>query len=257
MEYAFDYYFDYDDSPTGVEFVYNDNRHFSKLYLLSKSIGLIVYIITLSTCDALEVYVFMLSIMGLSVVNTARYEYKQYEKYGTVFYSVSDYESWKLSLWPRSRLLFSIVELVIKIWFIIKFYPPRFYFQTLCDTGQSILYVHIIIIFIIYILASIHSVGILLFLYYYEFIQTHSLQNNIFVENEEEVSNSRIVQLSVSLISCGNSYEDCCICLDNECIQSWSYLPCGHKFHASCVSIWVDTHHTCPVCRYDIRSNSV
>lgn len=51
-----------------------------------------------------------------------------------------------------------------------------------------------------------------------------------------------------------NLNEECCICLDINNIQSWSILPCGHKFHSSCVSTWLHNHQTCPVCRCDITN---
>ena len=39
---------------------------------------------------------------------------------------------------------------------------------------------------------------------------------------------------------------DCCICVDDkpDCITT-----CKHQFHRSCISIWLNTHNTCPLCR--------
>lgn len=30
-------------------------------------------------------------------------------------------------------------------------------------------------------------------------------------------------------------------------------MPCGHDFHEDCLLQWVRTHHTCPVCRYELE----
>jgi hypothetical protein len=29
-------------------------------------------------------------------------------------------------------------------------------------------------------------------------------------------------------------------------------LPCGHKFHQSCINLWLPNHNTCPVCRASV-----
>lgn len=30
-------------------------------------------------------------------------------------------------------------------------------------------------------------------------------------------------------------------------------IRCGHKFHKNCITPWLSEHHTCPVCRGEIR----
>ena len=50
---------------------------------------------------------------------------------------------------------------------------------------------------------------------------------------------------------------DCC----SICIESFSLgenlvrTPCNHVFHEHCLSRWLDTRDTCPVCRHDIEEH--
>jgi len=44
--------------------------------------------------------------------------------------------------------------------------------------------------------------------------------------------------------------KDCCICMcEFESGDVATTMPCGHSFHAGCITQWLRTHHTCPVCR--------
>jgi RNA polymerase subunit RPABC4/transcription elongation factor Spt4 len=43
--------------------------------------------------------------------------------------------------------------------------------------------------------------------------------------------------------------DECCICMDTENTSEWLMLPCGHKFHRQCISTWLHTNQTCPICR--------
>ena len=46
----------------------------------------------------------------------------------------------------------------------------------------------------------------------------------------------------------------CVVCMDDSTPMT-SRLPCGHVFHAPCISTWLREHTTCPVCRRDVASD--
>mmetsp|Transcript_23875 Transcript_23875/g.34332 ORF Transcript_23875/g.34332 Transcript_23875/m.34332 type:complete len:322 (-) Transcript_23875:967-1932(-) len=53
-----------------------------------------------------------------------------------------------------------------------------------------------------------------------------------------------------------NSEDGCAVCkdtfeLDQECVQ----MPCSHMFCESCISPWLERHNTCPVCRFELRTD--
>ncbi|CAI6002010.1 unnamed protein product [Closterium sp. NIES-65] len=51
------------------------------------------------------------------------------------------------------------------------------------------------------------------------------------------------------------SFRQCCICLqDYEPGDEIKSLPvCGHRFHESCIDMWLEGKRTCPVCRANLR----
>jgi hypothetical protein len=51
-------------------------------------------------------------------------------------------------------------------------------------------------------------------------------------------------------------FPTCSVCLteiakDEETIL----IPCGHLYHPGCVLKWLDSHNTCPVCRYELPAD--
>jgi hypothetical protein len=47
--------------------------------------------------------------------------------------------------------------------------------------------------------------------------------------------------------------EDCSICLNSITPEEMLYdIPCGHFFHQSCLSKWLDRQPSCPLCRANI-----
>jgi hypothetical protein len=240
MDYAVDLFTDIDreDSRFGPQFVYNDPRYFSKIYVLLKTIGFVVYTTTLTMCSTPELYILLIGMMGMATLNSARYEYRHHQRYMTTFSSIVEYDRWKMAQWPKSRAVFTIAELGIKIAVFIQTFPPRFDFRAMCQVGQSILQIHILCLFMLYAFAGICSLCVV---------------SSVYCCNEfiHEQHPRPPIAASLPLFMVVN--EECCICLDNDTIQIWGLLPCGHKFHSSCIMRWLIAHPTCPVCRVRIR----
>jgi len=50
---------------------------------------------------------------------------------------------------------------------------------------------------------------------------------------------------------------DCVICKDEfQVEETVSQLPCGHVFHQECITRWLKMHNQCPVCRFELPSES-
>ena len=236
MDYAVDYL---NEMNTGGRFVYDDPRYFSKLYVLLKSIGVVVYTATLITCSRPDIYyIFMVGVMSLSTANSARYEYRHYQRYGTIFSSIGEYDTWKQQLWPITRAVFSIAELGIKIAFFIRMFPPRFDVRSMCDVGQSIFNIHIFVVFTIYTISGISCVCFL--------CSAYCCGDNYPRQQRLQGPQTRFIVIP-------HQNEECCICLDDSAIQIWVILPCGHTFHNSCITRWLVGNDTCPVCRIRVE----
>jgi len=44
---------------------------------------------------------------------------------------------------------------------------------------------------------------------------------------------------------------DCSICLD-EHLETYSQLPCQHKFHFTCIKLWLEQKNACPLCNQTV-----
>ena len=243
MEFAVDFISENNVNRIALypEFIYDERRFYAKLYVFIKLLGLIFYTVTLSNCNKSDLYI-MIIIMFFSSMNSLRYEYKHYQRYGTVFSSIDEFEIWKKKQLPNSRVVFSAAELTIKTVFFVKTFPPQFEFSNLCDIGESVFKIHIFIIFMIYVLCGIFSMFI--------FSSFCCIDN---LSQQSQSRNSRVeISVPIPILVIDNQNNECCICLDTD-TQLWSVLPCGHKFHSSCISSWLRTKQSCPICRYDIN----
>lgn len=225
MDHAFDSYFWNNDSN---EFIYDNKRIFAKLYVFFKFIGVIFYTISLQTCYKPDFFIGMIIAMFLSTINSARYEYAHFKRYGTIFSSVNEFEEWKKGLYPKSRILFSMVEISIKIVYFIDIFPPICEFRNLCEIGESVFKIHILAILMIYIIAFVSSIC---------FLCSYRQQT---------------ISLSIPILVVNSQNEECCICMDIDNNIEWSMLACDHKFHRKCISQWLRSNQTCPICRIRI-----
>ena len=217
------------------EFVYDEARSCAKVCIFLKLMGLVFYTSTLPTCSVNTLNICMLVAMMGSLVNSARYEYAHFKKYGQVF-SIYEFEMWKNAHWPRSRLFFSIVEFLIKVAFFIETYPPRFELYNACRVGQSVLKIHTLVLSLLYTLFGILYASVFISLYC---CRGNNNNNNIVANNNSQHLNAAVVDIQ----------SECCICLDKTS-QPWKTLPCGHAFHQTCILNWIKYHQTCPVCRF-------
>lgn len=222
------------------EFIYDDSRIYQKLYVFFKFLGLIFYSMTLLTCYKPNFYIGMIVAMFFATMNSARYEYAHFKRYGTQFSSMIEYNTWKNELRPKSKIFCATIELSIKTMYFIKTFPPQCQFDNLCEIGESILKIHILFLFSVYIILGICLICILSMIYCGDCF------------NYRPTRRRKRASLQITI----NQNEECCICLDMDNTGDWSILPCGHKFHTRCVSAWIINHQTCPVCRFNLSSVS-
>jgi E3 ubiquitin-protein ligase RNF115/126 len=225
-------------------FVYKETRSCAKLYIFLKSLGLAFYTSTLTTCSisANTLTTYMLVVMMGSLVNSMRYEYAHFKKYGQVF-SLYEFEMWKNAQWPRLRLFFSIFDLGIKIAFFIEEYPPTFEFYNACHVGKSVLKIHIVVLSLLYTLFGILCT--FLFTLFYCFTYTY------IPPTPAPASSQHVILNTITTATIVDNQTECCICLDKT-HQPWTVLPCGHMFHRPCISTWINYHDSCPICRFVI-----
>lgn len=233
---------DYNEQNRYQDFIYDDRRIFSRIYVLLKFFGLIFYLSTLLTCYKPNFYIGMLFAMFLSTVNNVRYEYAHFTRYGTTFSSLNEYNTWKNELWPKSKIFFHTIEISIKTAYFVKTFPPQFdNSSNLCEIGENFLKIHILGTYIMYSLLMIFSIFVIFMVYCADCF------SHIPAILREKTS----LQFQTVVIT--NQNDECCICLDTDNTCAWSILPCGHKFHNYCVTTWLLTNQTCPVCRLRIN----
>jgi len=241
MDYAIDFYNGNNDIHDGIvypEFIYDDRRILSKIYVLLKFIGLIFYSTSLLTCYKPDFYIGMVFVMFLSAMNSARYEYAHFKRYGTTFSSIIEHIKWKNEIWPKSRIFFHAISIALKTVYFIKTFPQQFDYNNLCEIGESVLKINILALSIIYTVFSILTIFIIWMIYCVDY------------SNYRPTRRRKSASLQITIIQS----DECCICLDMDNTGEWSILPCGHKFHRTCVSTWLCSHQTCPVCRFRVIS---
>jgi hypothetical protein len=140
-----------------------------------------------------------------------------------------------------------MIELGIKVWYFINTFPPQFEFNNRCNIGDSIFKIHTLVLFVVYILIAFLVICLFSTTWCYTFsLYQPSIRQNINILLP--VTNLSVIPIPILVTD--NQNDECCICLDNNKGQTWSILPCGHKFHDSCISSWLLRQQRCPVCRH-------
>ncbi|KAJ0524039.1 putative transcription factor C2H2 family [Helianthus annuus] len=65
-------------------------------------------------------------------------------------------------------------------------------------------------------------------------------------EAREKVSGMRTV---------GHASGVCTVCMESL-YSSCKQAPCGHLYHAACITQWLSFRNSCPVCRFKVPANS-
>ena len=75
-------------------------------------------------------------------------------------------------------------------------------------------------------------------------------------KNKNNISKSKSTILNKN-VNC-ETHEICIICLDTISFQNKHFLHCGHNFHCSCITHWInDGNNLCPICKQNIKCNYI
>ncbi|KAL2542958.1 RING/U-box superfamily protein [Abeliophyllum distichum] len=70
-------------------------------------------------------------------------------------------------------------------------------------------------------------------------------------DGQPPASKASIEAMTSVEITGNENDEECVICLEEwEVGQMATEMPCKHRFHGNCIKKWLETHGSCPVCRY-------
>lgn len=75
-------------------------------------------------------------------------------------------------------------------------------------------------------------------------------------QNEDNEELIPTVLISSSTLCCSSSDDStlpCAVCREDFVIgESARRLPCGHIYHNDCITPWLASHNSCPLCRYEL-----
>jgi E3 ubiquitin-protein ligase RNF115/126 len=95
-----------------------------------------------------------------------------------------------------------------------------------------------------------------------EQILNHIMQNDPNNYGTPPASKQEVEKLEKTVISEENSTEfkekDCSVCRENYKIDEKTIkMPCNHVFHEDCLMPWLKQHNSCPVCRFELKTDDV
>jgi len=87
-----------------------------------------------------------------------------------------------------------------------------------------------------------------------EVFVAHLLQSS---QPQERLDRESIRRIINNTVQTENDTEQCPVCLETfEEGMTVVETPCNHKFHNNCISRWLQSHSTCPVCRASLTEQS-
>ncbi|KAH0452637.1 hypothetical protein IEQ34_019936 [Dendrobium chrysotoxum] len=74
--------------------------------------------------------------------------------------------------------------------------------------------------------------------------------------SKEVVASLPVIDVTDEVITRLGTESECAVCRENLVLNDkMQELPCKHLFHPPCLKPWLDEHNSCPVCRYELRTD--
>ena len=93
----------------------------------------------------------------------------------------------------------------------------------------------------------------MIYIFIYEEEERTSTEQTFIIEIDCECYNIKHTDYLIETTEIPKN-DNCSICYNNYKKKEISKLKCNHIFHKKCISKWLDTSHTCPLCRQSIIS---
>ncbi|ERM96084.1 hypothetical protein AMTR_s00129p00125450 [Amborella trichopoda] len=74
--------------------------------------------------------------------------------------------------------------------------------------------------------------------------------------SKEVVANLPIIDVTNEILEQLGREVQCAVCREQLMLNDkMQELPCKHLFHPPCLKPWLDEHNSCPICRYELRTD--